>query len=399
MQSWVRVGGGAVALAATMVMAGEVGCSSGRGQTGSADLAVATPDLRPVVDFAIVPDLTPPGPQDFVVNLVHASPDTGPIGLCVGTATGGGSVVSFPPPFDNVRVLSRRYGGTQVAVSEAESAALVNTRLRIYAVPLPGGGDGGVQTCQDATRSGVGAMFSLVGEYNGGFEPGRGYLLALTGCKSVGTGTVARCGAEVNAPTQPRPLRTFLRELDRSAVPSSSVGAQAVQLAPGLEVQGAGGSPDGGAVSDAGAASDGGAPPSGAGIQVALGQLSGATTDAGPLSAEWDLSLTGTTPLTFAFGVSPSVVGPVPADFSQRALGLFVDRAPLAVPSMASATYTFSLPAIAVETLGSGSAGLGSFWKGGERYTFVVVGDPTVGSDPQAGSDALRVLAFPNRAR
>lgn len=312
--------------------------------------------------------------QDILIDIVHAAPDTAQVGLCLAAMVGGAP--QFVAPFDTIQGPLPRYAGVQLRIPSALQTAISNVAVRIYLVPgYSAPVDAGAPTCASvvsAPGSSNGAL--LLKEFPVGyFQPGRGYLIAATGC-SAATSTVGKCGADSLVPTNPRPLQAYAAPVDRTAIEAGGFGMQFVHLSPQAEAI---------ALLSTG---------------VRFAQGDPGTDDAGATVYRWSAWASGAgavkafrpaTALVRAAGVGdPNTLG----------LGIYLASNAGATPT-GNPLLSVPFGLVAAATLGPTNPAVPTYFKKGVSYTFIALGDPLQSSNPQAsnaGPDFLRVLAFPN---
>ena len=324
--------------------------------------------------------------SDILLDIIHAAPDTPNVGLCLAAVIGG--LPQFVAPFDRVQGPLPRYAGAQLRIPAALQTAISNVAVRVYLVPgYAAPADAAAPAC--AAVVAATASVVLLKEFPAGyFQPGRGYVIAATGC-SAPNATVAKCGANPLAPTNPRPLSAWTSDFDRSIVGPLEFAGQVVHLSPQLES-----SSFPVAVPDAGYAM---IPVFARGLKVALGTPGAA---AGTYTMQsW---LSGVSPRTFAAAPSAKVaaeVGDGGTNPNAFALGIYTAGASTPTPPPVGLVTTVPLPYVSAATLGPSHPGVSSYFSLGVTYTLFIMGDPLQSSNPQApnaGPDFLRVLAFPN---
>ena len=391
----VKIGFFLLAVAAATQVAA---CSAEAATTGATDAGLAPSDGASSLDApsvgandgssapdsALIPDAGPAAPQGILIDVVHASPDLGAVGLCFAAVISG--TPQFIAPFENVQGPLPRYAATQLAIPGVLQGAIGNVPVRIYAIPGFTRTDAGAPLCASAIGGGGTTALMLKEFAAGAFQPGKGYIVAVTGCAS--TASIAKCGADPIVPANPRPLGAWVREFDRTTVAASSFGAQFVHLSPQAESQ---------VFPVAGAAADGGTayvPIFSAGLRASLGV--GTAGDAG-ISYAWAPWVSGPAAVKFAAEPSALAAVPSPGDPNLNALGLFTAANAGATPSGAPVDF---LPFAYVELFTTGKQ-TGGYFKKGVGYTFFAVGDLAQSANPQApnaGPDFFRVLALPNNA-
>ncbi len=348
--------------------------------TDSGTTADAGRDAGPV-------DAGPPGPQGIVIDVVHASPDTPAVGLCLGAVVGGNP--AFPAPFDKVQGPLPRNAATQIVVPSALQGAIGGVEVRVYAVPGYTIPDGGASTCASVTGAGGSAVL-LKSFPAGTFQAGHGYIVAATGCSNAGTATVAKCGADPTTPANPRALGAWFKEFDRTFQPAGNVGAQFVHLSPQAESQ---------ALPVPGAGPDGGTaylPIFANGVKVAVGLANPA--DAGT-AYTWAAWASGADPVKAFANPTAIVSAPIPVDPNTLGLGLFTAASTAASPSGLTSIASIPFQFVAAATVGPTNPAVPTYFHKGLTYTFFAVGDLAQSSNPQApnaGPDFFRVLALPN---
>lgn len=379
------------------LMVATVGCSDGSSSpASSADASIA--DGAVVSDAGLPSDAstdggaTPaadaasPAATDILIDIVHAAPDVPAVGLCLAAVVAGAP--QFIAPFDTVQGPLPRYAGTQLAIPAALQTAISAVAVRIYVVPgYSRSADAGAPSC--AAVVGTPSAILLKEFPAGQFRPGRGYIVAATGCANSATATVSKCGADPVLTANPRSLGAWLAEFDRSPVARGEFAGQVVHLSPQTEASSVPVSvPDAGTVM---------LPIFAQGLKVALGTPA-AQAGSYTMQTWWS----GSTPLKF--GASPSakvtfVAGDAGANPNAFALGLYTAAAATPTPPPIGLVSAVPLPFVAAATLGPTNPAVPSYFSLGVAYTFFVVGDVLQSSNPQApnaGPDFLRVLAFPN---
>lgn len=305
-------------------------------------------------------DAGPAAPTGIIIDVVHASPDTPQVGLCLGGVSG--TNVVFPAPFDKVQGPLPRWAGTQITVPTALVGAIAGLPVRVYLVPGYTPGDAGAPTCASVTGTGGSAV--LLKEFPAGsFAGGKGYIIAATGCTNAGTATVAKCGANTaDGGSGARPLTPYFAEFDRQAVPAANTAAQFVHLAAPTE----------------------GLAPLANGVKIAGGLP--VVSDAGT-SYNWAAYVTGANAVKFADAPTAKFSAPLPNDPNTLALGVFTAAAPA---SPAGQTPVASIPfgLVAFATTGAQNP---TYFKKGTTYTFIALGDAA-----NQGADQFRVIALPN---
>jgi hypothetical protein len=336
----------------------------------------ARPDSGPV-------DAGPPGPKGILIDVVHASPDTPAVGLCLGGVVSGNVV--FPAPFDKVSGPLPRYAATQIAVPDALVATIQSVAVRVYAIPGYVPTDAGAPSCADVTAPDAGRGAVLLKEFPANyFAAGKGYIIAATGCSNASTATVAKCGADATDPTKALALNAWVKQFDRAFQPAANLGAQFVHLSPQAQSIALPVLPDGGtAVAFAN------------GVKVAVGTP--AAPDAGT-APTWLAWVTGANAVKF--GADPTAIfsAAVPVDPNALVLGVATAAAG-ASPTQADIVAPIPMQIVAAATLGPSNAAVPTYFKKGLTYTFFSVGDLAQSSNPQApnfGADFFRVVALPN---
>lgn len=331
----------------------------------SAAPADAARDGAAPTDSAAPADATPTdggstGPTGLLIDVVHASPDTPQVGLCLGGVSGANVV--FPAPFNVVQGPLARWAGTQISVPTVLVGGIAGLPLRIYLVPGYTPGDAGAPTCASVTGAGGSAV--LLKEFPAGtFAAGKGYVIAATGCTNSGTATVAKCGANTaDSGSGARPLTPYVAELDRQPVPAANTAAQFVHLAAPTE----------------------GLAPFANGVKTAGGLpvVSDAST-----AYNWVGYVTGATPVKFADAPTAKFSAALPNDPNTLVLGVFNAAAP-ASPAGESPLATIPFGLVAFATKGVQDP---NYFKKGTTYTFIALGDAA-----NQGADQFRVIAFPN---
>jgi len=304
-------------------------------------------------------------PTGIIIDIVHASPDTAQVGLCIGAVVGGNT--AFPAPFNVVQGPLPRNAATQIVVPSALQGAIGGVVVKVYAIPgYNKFADGGAPLCASYFGDGGTPGALLLKEFPAQtFKTGKGYIIAATGCSNPSQGTVAKCGADLTTPLNPCGLTAYVKEFDRAFIGSDEIGAQVVHLSSQTE----------------------GLAPFANGVKVAVG-LNGNP----PTWATW---ASGANPLKFAADPTAKVVAPSPADPNTLALGLFTAATTQASPTGQTAVAAIPFSSVALATTGTANA---TYFKKGITYTFFAVGDgaqtPPGGANP--GADFLRVLALPN---
>jgi len=304
-------------------------------------------------------------PTGIIIDIVHASPDTAQVGLCIGAVVGGNT--AFPAPFNVVQGPLPRNAATQITVPTALQGAIGGVVVKVYAIPGYNKlADGGAPLCASYFGDGGTPGAVLLKEFPAQtFKVGKGYIIAATGCSNPSQGTVAKCGADLTTPSNPRGLTTYFKEFDRAFIGSGEIGAQVVHLSSQTE----------------------GLAPFANGVKVAVGL------DGNPPT--WAAWASGANPVKFAADPTAKVVAPSPADPNTLALGLFTAATTQASPTGQTAVAAIPFSGVALATTGTANA---TYFKKGITYTFFAVGDgaqtPPGGANP--GADFLRVLALPN---
>jgi len=320
--------------------------------------AAAPTDSAAPADAAT--DAGPTGPTGILIDVVHASPDTPQVGLCLGGVSGANVV--FPAPFNVVQGPLPRWAGTQISVPSALVGAIAGLPVRIYLVPGYTPTDAGAPTCASVTGAGGSAV--LLKEFPAGtFAAGKGYVIAATGCTNSGTATVAECGANTaDGGSGARPLTPYFAEFDRQPVPAANTAAQFVHLAAPSE----------------------GLAPLANGVKIAGGLP--VVSDAGT-TYNWAAYVTGATPVKFADPPTAKFSAALPNDPNTLGLGVFTAAAP-ASPAGQTPVAAVPFGVVAFATKGVQDP---TYFKKGTTYTFIALGDAA-----NQGADQFRVIALPN---
>ncbi len=309
---------------------------------------------------------------DILLDIVHASPDTPRVGLCLAAVVGGSA--QFVAPFDTVQGPLPRYAGAQLRIPAALQTAISNVAVRVYLVPgYAAPEDAGATSCASVIATPGAAV--LLKEFPAGyFQAGRGYLIAATGC-SAANATVAKCGADPVVSTNARPLQAYVATVDRSPLEASAFGMQFVHLSPQAEALG----------------------PLANGVRFAQGDPAG-TDDAGAATYRWTSWASGSGAIKAFRAPTALVVAPSVGDPNALALGIYLASNAGATPT-GNPLLSVGFGLVAAATLGPTNPAVPSYFKKGVSYTYIALGDPLQSSNPQApnaGPDFLRVLAFPN---
>jgi hypothetical protein len=306
------------------------------------------------------------------VTAVHASPNAPAVRLCfaAGTLPDGTDAKLLPlSPLPSIARAGRPYpglfsGSGEVLPSLGDAVKNVLVPV-VVAASRVAGGDAGAPTCDvalaaDGGLQAGGDYFRLPPLPAGALAGARSLLLAVTGCLPAAfdpTADAAKCGADFNQLTGNLGLTVL--ELDRTVAAPDRLGAQVAHLSPQTQGRLQGNAPE-------------------AGVTAGFGSYG---VDAGAFYVNIVQRV--------RYGeIKPQPAASTPlANVGATALVLSVEEPDGGTAGIRS----YPLPDVLLATTGADS-GVGTYFKNGSNYAFVLVGDPNV----DGGEQGLHVLGFPS---